>query len=323
MKTKIIYISGSEVFDIADIRAAFDEVRAALALDAKTVLFGVPVDKADDTDTEYTDIGANILDPINSDKYEQPVKTLSNKDIPVVTDSEPEVTTEDPVPVEKPKKTRRTHAKVVPITPVELSSDDAPESEKTNSDKMAVPILSVLGTKSDEEITIDEPIDTTPINVAPIDMNTANDAPNNKLNTQHVSIDDMLADDTTPVEPGEKTLEELLESMTPLGEDEKAAPQPIVHTEPVEPEPAQTPNEDTDETLKLLATEFAESADTIVPPTKTETRGKIGKLKNILPFKKAKRDDSGIMGDLFGWAGVANDEDFTIPGFFANASSKK
>jgi hypothetical protein len=29
------------------------------------------------------------------------------------------------------------------------------------------------------------------------------------------------------------------------------------------------------------------------------------------------------MGDLFGWAGVANDEDFTIPGFFANASSKK
>ncbi len=30
------------------------------------------------------------------------------------------------------------------------------------------------------------------------------------------------------------------------------------------------------------------------------------------------------MGDLFGWAGVAaNDEDFSIPGFFTTAASKK
>ena len=142
--------------------------------------------------------------------------------------------------------------------------------------------------------------------------------------TQSVSITDMIADDTAPVEEREKTLEELLESMTPLGEDEKVVPQPVVNFEPsIDSEPAQTPNEDSDATLELLATEFAESADKIVAPTKNETRGKIGKLKNILPFKKAKRDDSGIMGDLFGWAGVANDEDFTIPGFFANASSKK
>ena len=32
MKTKIIYISGNETFEMADIRAAFEEVRATLNL---------------------------------------------------------------------------------------------------------------------------------------------------------------------------------------------------------------------------------------------------------------------------------------------------
>ena len=44
MKTKIIYISGNEVFAMAEIRAAFDSVRATLGLDKDTILFGVPVD---------------------------------------------------------------------------------------------------------------------------------------------------------------------------------------------------------------------------------------------------------------------------------------
>ncbi|MBR4860073.1 MAG: hypothetical protein IKV10_02110, partial [Alphaproteobacteria bacterium] len=44
MKTKIIYISGNEVFEMAQIRAAFEEVRSALGLDNDTILFGVPVD---------------------------------------------------------------------------------------------------------------------------------------------------------------------------------------------------------------------------------------------------------------------------------------
>ena len=55
MKTKIIYISGSEVFDMRDIRAAFDQVRSALQLGTDTVLFGVPVDKTDAL-SENTDI---------------------------------------------------------------------------------------------------------------------------------------------------------------------------------------------------------------------------------------------------------------------------
>ncbi|MCQ2562722.1 MAG: hypothetical protein MJ158_03875, partial [Alphaproteobacteria bacterium] len=47
MKTKIIYISGSEIFKISDIKAAFDELKATLNIDKDTVLFGVPVDSDD------------------------------------------------------------------------------------------------------------------------------------------------------------------------------------------------------------------------------------------------------------------------------------
>ena len=80
---------------------------------------------------------------------------------------------------------------------------------------------------------------------------------------------------------------------------------------------------DVDATLEQLATEFAETQDKIATETKSSGRSKIGKLRNILPFKQSKHKDQGL-GDLFGWAGVAaNDEDFSVPGFFTNASSKK
>ena len=85
-----------------------------------------------------------------------------------------------------------------------------------------------------------------------------------------------------------------------------------------------SPIGDADATLEQLAAEFANTEDKIAAPAPTQSQGKIGKLKNILPFKKARRDDTGLMGDLFGWAGVAaNDEDFAIPGFFTTAASKK
>ena len=54
MKTKIIYISGNEIFDMAEIRAAFEEVRDALGLDKDTVLFGVPVDKDNAVENNIT-----------------------------------------------------------------------------------------------------------------------------------------------------------------------------------------------------------------------------------------------------------------------------
>ena len=104
----------------------------------------------------------------------------------------------------------------------------------------------------------------------------------------------MLADDSEPVDTHEKTLEELLESMTPLGEDEKIESEPISEFIPEpESEPISVPNDDADATLELLATEFAASEDKIVAPAKTETRGKIGKLKNI-PVENRIRLGEGI-----------------------------
>ena len=108
--------------------------------------------------------------------------------------------------------------------------------------------------------------------------------------------------------------------MTPLGEDTEDSPvaetpEPIVHDEPLD---------DADATLASLATEFVDVQDKVKTFEKGSERGKISKLKSILPFTKKKRDDTGIMGDLFGWAGVAaNDEEFSIQGFFTNVASKK
>ena len=337
MKTKIIYISGNEVFDMADIRAAFDTVRSALGLDNETILFGVPVDNDDalasDGDLELNKARpANTKEPVVSANNDNIIEPMRNDEVPATEDTKIEIAQEETItPIEKPKKTsRRATAKVVPIT---SAKPDIADEKQDDDEKPAIPILSVLGTKANDDVTdiqpdVTEPIDNTPISIAPIEPVLTSDKPAKNTitdtDTQTVSINDMLADDTVPVDTREKTLEELLETITPLGEDKKsdsvAEPEPEI--EPVIEESTDS-SDDTDATLELLATEFAESEDKIVTPTKTETRGKIGKLKNILPFKKAKRDDSGIMGDLFGWAGVANDEDFTIPGFFTNASSKK
>ena len=70
MKTKIIYISGNEVFEMSEIRAAFDSVRAALGLDNDTILFGVPVDSdtaltgADNVDAPMVDVVEPVVDDV-------------------------------------------------------------------------------------------------------------------------------------------------------------------------------------------------------------------------------------------------------------------
>lgn len=322
MKTKIIYISGNELFDIADIRAAFETVRAALSLDNDTILFGVPVDKEDAIAT--AEKPASVTESVVLGTAEMAPK--SDTIVEVITPAPEEVI--EPKP-EKAKKTTR-RGRVIPITDTDDKKiESTPQTEKQEA--TAIPILSVLGANSDSVTeptpSIDETIVAEPDVSEPIDVEPAVVDNSDNSEPQVVSIDDMLANNDTPIAPHEKTLEELLESMTPLGEDEEnvdiattpvvTEAEPTIETDVVQPQ-SKTTDDDTDATLELLANEFAESADKMVAP-KTDTRGKIGKLKNILPFKKAKRDDSGIMGDLFGWAGVANDEDFTIPGFFANA----
>lgn len=358
MKTKIIYISGTEVFDMREIRAAFDEVRSALGLAKDTILFGVPVD-ADDALAGTTTIAQNTSVPAVSAvvEPEAPVAEVEEKPI--------ENITEEIIPTTV-KKTRKRIVKEIaePVAEVAaepvatetiIESEPIIESvavataEEPVEEEPIIPILSILASSvDDEEQTPDMPVaevEETPVvdeveeapvvaevEEAPVadvvaepvtDVIEETTEPIDDADAVQVSVGDIISNEA-PVAEKEKTLEELLESMTPLREDVETP----VAEETAEPEqdfdvvPDMDP--DTDATLAQLANEFAAAQDKIVSIEKPESQGKIGKLKNILPFKKAKRDDSSLMGDLFGWAGIAaNDEDFSIPGFFTTAASKK
>lgn len=325
MKTKIIYISGSEVFDVADIRGAFEEVRTALGLSQDTVLFGVPVD-ADDAGlaTVNTAEVPHLSEIAPVEEVLEP--TL---EIPEYVEETEEII-EEPV-IEKPKRGRKAKAKI-----------EEEEIVESTEDKV-IPILSILSSKADAEPEVSEIEEVVPEVVEPVMEPTPeviriesvavekvtikkSEEEEETITTQSVSIEDIT--NTEEPENGlEKTLEQLLEKMAPLREDlieEDSA----VHESEEEPEEEivaeEEPESDVDATLEQLATEFATKQDEIVTTPNTAPAGKIGKLKNILPFKKAKREESGLMGDLFGWAGIAaNDDEFSIPGFFTADASKK
>lgn len=319
MKTKIIYISGNELFDMADIRNAFEEVRSALSLGSDTILFGVPVDNDDafvqpdaptpenesviDVDEQDVDIA-----PIQSPKVvpitratatkkvvkpvEEPVEEMVEESIEEIKDVEPDENIDLSEPIE-----------------INQESDaDIPDSADDNPDEHVIPILSVLGSENKEPTDVDTEIEP-----------AVENEPAEITETETVTISDMIADDIPTNEP-EKTLEELLERITPLGEDaeKQVTPAPA----PTQPEPKKASkknksDDDTDATLEKLATEFFENQDKIGVPEKPASRSKMGKLKNFIPFHPKKQEANSLMGDLFGWAGVAaNDDDFTIPGFF-------
>ena len=317
MKTKIIYISGAEIFDTADVRAALDEVRTALSLPSDTILFGVPVDCDDALTTiekptictdSTPDTPKNIVENIPSPQPE----------IQLIIDTKPTPKTDD--------------APVIPILSVLGTNHESTESDTPVAD-MVSPVETndatitesvVTNVESTEQI-YDDTDDNIDLGVTP-----AADAEIIHMDTESDTMSDMLNADA-PVTNTEKTLEQLLKSIAPLRED-------IGFTAPtddtLDQAPVDTDNtpiaadsmgeSDTDATLNQLANEFVQTQDKIVTTPKATTHGKIGKLKNILPFKKARREDTGIMGDLFGWAGIAaNDEDFSIPGFFTSAGGKK
>lgn len=363
MKTKIIYISGNEVFEMADIRAAFDEVRAALDLGSDTVLFGVPVDNDDALARPAEPVAEQIAEPVAAPVAEPVAEQITEPVTePVVTAraTEPETTivsetvatepvVDVPEIIEKPKrKTRGRPAKAAKAVAPDQDDVVTPTDVTGDKDAPVVPvasILSVLKSKPDDDVApapdapaesvtdmADAP-DVAPVaetvtvaesvtEIAPV----VDDAPISDVTDD--TIADMISDDA-PDAPVEKTLEQLLESMTPLCED-RNDPATCINPDEIHDEismPDDTPvitDTDTDATLEQLATEFAENQDKIPAAQKNEGRGKIGKLKNILPFKKARRDDTGLMGDLFGWAGIAaNDDDFSMPGFFTGVASKK
>lgn len=360
MKSKIIYISGGEVFEMAEIRAAFKEVRATLGLTQDTVLFGVPVDSDNaiitpqDSDTQHTEnviatVQANIVadtEPAALPAAETDVVTADT-----ITATLPET---ESAPVKKPRtRTRRAVQKSDTVTD---TAADATVPDTVSAP--VIPILSVLAAKKSDIDSGDTPAASAPVDAQPIpeivtvnepddamaeqsgDENSNSDNDDNDddltpaaetapivpdaadtaaeiddMDVEQSVIDDMMNDDA-PAPDTEKTLEQLLESMTPLRED-------LTTPAPGTPNPI-SELDDSDATLEQLAAEFAENQDKIINTPMPESHGKIGKLKNILPFKKARHDDGGLMGDLFGWAGVAaNDDDFAIPGFFTTTASKK
>lgn len=326
MKTKIIYISGNEVFDITDIRAAFEEVRNTLGLGADTVLFGVPVDSdnalAKDI-TNQSDVAETTEEPTAD--Y---VDTNEIIDTEFIEEPAVDMVIEKKTKKQTAKKSRAVIKKEkdegISDTTKELKSEQIEDIDEPTEEKI-IPILSVLATKNASEI--DETTEEMDVDEPEKELTVEKET---KIipDTQTVSIEDMINDDA-PSEPIEKTLEQLLESMTPLREDtvEEHEEQLTANnsSSAIEEDSVIDINEeDADATLEKLAAEFAETEDKIPSAPQTESHSKIGKLKNILPFKKAKREDSGLMGDLFGWAGIAaNDDDFTMPGFFTNAASKK
>lgn len=378
MKTKIIYISGSEVFDAADIRAAFNEVRLTLGLASDTVLFGVPVDSDDaglvansEPVAPIANVTAQDTNPVDCD-IEQEIQILDE--------------TEEVKPVKKSRKSTKLKSEPTPEdnidTDDQIAIDSTPVTQseiieekvvETQTPEKVIPILSILSGKKDTviepEAVIEESDADTVIESEPED-NTAETedieiqsvaAPNDDISepvtqsvriesvsvehvsidsdsdgetitTQSVTIEEMMTDEI-PEADEEKTLERLLEKMTPLREDIVGEPEYIepvteiiTESKPLDETVIEEIENETgiDATLEQLATEFVEKQDQIDVSPRTETTGKIGKLKNILPFKKAKREEPGLMGDLFGWAGIAaNDDDFSIPGFFTTSASKK
>ena len=320
MKTKIIYISGSEIFNMSDVRDAFDTVRRELGLSKDTILFGVPVDAEDALGGQFESVQETVAE-----------------NIPVVDEVQPE--TAEPVEeVVKPEKPKRTKKKTVVAeeTPVEEKIEPVVAVEK-EPEKEVIPILSVLGGDTKPE-TIDTPLETdnTIQDIIPepikdtteaetvVDIAVVSNSISDTDDDFVIKPDDGFVDDDIPTIETETTtiqdsdednaLEKLLESVKSLHEDKDEPELQVIENTP----------DETDATLEKLATEFAENQDKIVNTTKSTARGgRIGKLKNILPFKKSKRNDSGIMGDLFGWAGVAaNDEEFAIPEFFPTAVKK-
>jgi len=317
MKTKIIYISGNEIFDMADIRAAFDEVRVALNLDKNTVLFGVPVD-ADDAgfmnkNTESTEQIESVI-PV-ADVKESVIESDT------ITESvvKPEQIAPEPVIEEPTKKRGRTKKTTIKLDSEEISDEPDVNIEQNtqkspdDASEKIVPILSVLSTKdSSVQEDLPEPDDET--------LDEEPEIIEDVTNESVVQISDLPEPDTEEINDmdTEPDLEKLLSEMKPLEEDildEDTDSKTTVADEPEE--------ENIDATLEQLATEFVQTQDKIASASKSSSRSKIGKLRNILPFKQSKHYDQGL-GDLFGWAGVAaNDEEFSVPGFFTSASPKK
>ena len=334
MKKKIVYISGADVFDVKDVRAAFDEVREMLHLDSDTILFGVPVDeesamaKPSESTTESVETSGGAIETDSDVDFDMEYNQDPESDVEDVQLCEEEAVVEEPVVAnsnEIAEDITEEVAEEAPIVPIQSILTSETKKPKSTRKKKTVAKETAKEEVAEEQV-VTEPevaIETTPevtenLEVSQVEITETDeaDAEPEVATVEDSNIEDMISDDM-PSEPAEKTLEELLESMAPLREDAHQDDAPIAESQTVE---------EIDATLESLASEFADTQTNIPTGKKGTGRSRIGKLKNILPlpFSNKKKDDTGLMGDLFGWAGIAaNDDDFTIPGFFTNAAGKK
>ncbi len=314
MKKKIVYISGADIFTAADVHAAFQEVRDTLKLSDDTILFGVPID-----DVVSDSVAPDVpIAPKRTPARARPLRAAESVvKRPVSYDLTPGHTSDlcdDNVNKNESDVVLCDTMDKEPVpTPIDAATIINTPIADTNhiQDASVVPILSILGTNSESDAptladSTTEAIDS--------ELELSDDINVNADSDDVSDVADIMNDDT-PHDTNEDTLEQLLEKMTPLRED--------VHNSQLgggdeSIDETLDLDDESDATLENLASEFAQVQDQVPTTKRGAERGKIGKLKSILPFKKIKREDSGILGDLFGWADIAaNDENFT------NAASKK
>jgi len=344
MKKKIIYISGADTFNVEDVKSAFEEVRSALRLDRDVLLFGVPVD---DFEAAVQARETPVADVVADSGYEEDIVETPSVVCETVVSCESvadDTDVEETTKATKKSTSRKSKTKTQPVEQeTEVKTEETATAEK--SEETPVPILSVLAVNKQIN---DEAEEDETLGEEAIDFDDEYQEDDEESETQEIQDEsdeaeeveetedeieeeiqddgedieiedvneDMLNDDM-PSKTKEKTFEDLLDITTPLCED-------VHQDQPVEEDVIEpTTDDETDEVLKNLANEFADNQDNFLPSKKSSGHG-ISKLKRVLPFGKQKREDPGIMGDLFGWAGLAaNDEEFSMPGFFTGVASKK
>jgi len=365
LKTKIIYISGGEVFDRNDIKNAFDEIKKTLNWDSDMVLFGVPVDEEsvgannyspiDVSESESTDdIGTNQQSAtcLGEAKRRRISNQQSDPDTPQHVVSESEVvdafTSDPPAPVKKTRKRKQqTVVGANIIRPVDTSEvgafpslaslagndkcaqTDISESEssiavETNRKPVAPqrseggstilgiirPVVDATNSATDSygfETIADENASKSEIRNPSRRSEAKTDQKSEIIITEIDAPDGMMVS----VEESTKTIEDIFRELGAMKEDK-----------PVDLSVYDGTDSDAvadDAAIAALAREFADQNDVLETDEPAPKSGKISKIKNILPFKKIKKGDGSMLGDLFGWAGIAaNDEDdrFQIPDFF-------
>ncbi|MCL2017340.1 MAG: hypothetical protein FWG80_01010 [Alphaproteobacteria bacterium] len=331
MKTKIIYISGGEVFPPQQVRAAFDAVRGMLCLDSDTVIFGVPVDCDDIGLSSIPDAHSHV---VTDEKGLE--KSAIDKESIVPAMEIPEASL-----IENQIATKPVAEQTVTAPPIRKR-----KKKETEEQALATPILSVLGSiQSAKEESVASIPDPTPVaNPEPVkdkevsgsalpgrvsDDFAVRSAPSDNyaqtpaVKTSHDDVkEEMLVEAVE--EDVVQSIEDIFAGIPPLSEDkpidlttrDEAAGEDEYTDSPV------VQHTGDDATLSKLAAEFIAVQDKDLGVAKeldTAKGGKIGRLKNILPFKKKERAEPSVLGDLFGWAGVAANDDtdsFAMPDFF-------